>query len=126
MAGAVRGQGVCTNESQRSPHENLVAKPGLVGLSLVSSFLRAAPAFSAEPKAQPAASRAAVPSVTFHDGLLSVEASGQLLLKEAVVEALGAIGSPEAEQVLRQAVGDEDEGVRDAAATELARLGTIE
>ncbi len=67
-----------------------------------------------------------MPSVTFHDGLLSVEASGQLLLKEAVVEALGAIGSPEAEQVLRQAVADEDEGVRDAAATELARLGTIE
>jgi hypothetical protein len=55
------------------------AKSGLGGLSLVSVFLLAAPAFSVETKPQPAAPRGAAPSVSFRDGLLSVEANGQAL-----------------------------------------------
>ena len=55
------------------------AKSGLLGLSLVSVLLLAAPAFSAETNAQPAAPRGAAPSVSFRAGRLSVEASDHML-----------------------------------------------
>lgn len=55
------------------------AKSGLLGLSLVSALLLAAPAFSAETNARPAAPRGAAPSVSLRDGLLTVEANGQAL-----------------------------------------------
>jgi hypothetical protein len=55
------------------------AESGLLGLSLVSVLLLAAPAFSAETNPQPAAPRGAAPSVSYRDGLLTVEANGQIL-----------------------------------------------
>lgn len=67
-------------------------KFGLLGLSLVSVLvLLTSPAFSAETKPQPAApprpvpsaspapSSVAAPSVSFHNGLLTVDANGQML-----------------------------------------------
>jgi HEAT repeat protein len=46
-------------------------------------------------------------------------------VREAVVGALGSIGGPDAERVLRQALSDPDEDVRDAAAAELAKLKQV-
>lgn len=58
----------------------LFAKSGLLGLSIVSVLLLAAPAFSAEAKPLPAGPRGQAPSVSFRDGRLTVEANGQMLV----------------------------------------------
>jgi hypothetical protein len=64
---------------QDTPGCRRFAKSGLLGLSLVSVLLLAAPAFSAETNAQPAAPRGAAPAVSFRAGRLSVEAKDQML-----------------------------------------------
>ena len=92
-------------------------KPGLVGLSLASPLLPAAPACSPEPKSRPAPSRGASHVVSFRDGLKDTDED----VREAVLHALAGIGSAEAERVLRRALEDSGEDVRDAAAAALAK-----
>jgi len=62
-----------------APLCRLSPKWTLVGLFLASLFLLSSLAFAADPKPQASPSRAASSSVTFRDGLLSVETRGESL-----------------------------------------------